>query len=50
MVRPSDGDLDFIDIVTGISQGDILAPYVFIICIDYDQRTSLDLIKKHNFT
>ncbi len=31
-------DTDFLDIVAGVSQGDTLAPYLFIICLDYILR------------
>ena len=31
-------------------QGDTLAPYLFIICLDYILRTSKDLIKENGFT
>ena len=34
-VRSLDGDIDFFDIVAGVLQGDTLAPYLFIICLDY---------------
>ena len=34
MVRSPDGDTDFFDIATGVLQGDTLAPYIFIICLD----------------
>ena len=40
-----DGDIDFFDIVAGVLQGDILAPYLFIICQDYILQTSIDLMK-----
>ena len=33
-VRSLDDDIDFIDIVTGVLQGDTHAPYLFIICLD----------------
>ena len=42
-VRSSDGDTDYFDIVAGVLQGDTLAPYLFIICLDYTLRTSIDL-------
>ena len=29
-----DGDTDFFNIIAGVLQGDILAPYLFIICLD----------------
>ena len=34
-LRSPDGDTDYFDIVAGVLQGDILAPYLFIICLDY---------------
>ena len=33
-----DGDTDYFDIVAGVLQGDLLAPYLFIICLDYVHR------------
>ena len=50
IVHSPDGDTDFFDIVTGILQVDILAPYMFIICLVYIIRTSIDLIKENGFT
>ena len=38
----SDGETDTFDIVSGILQGDTLAPFLFIIVLDYVQRISLD--------
>ena len=35
-----DGDTDYFDIVTCVLQGDTLAPYLFIICLDYVLKTS----------
>ena len=43
-VRSPDGDTDNFDIVAGVLQGDTLAPYLFIVCIDYVLRTSIDKI------
>ena len=40
-----DGDTDYFDIVAGVLQGDTLALYLFIICLDYVLRTSIDKIK-----
>ena len=37
------------DIVAGVLQGDTLAPYLFIICLDYVLRTSIDKIKENGF-
>ena len=36
-------------IVAGVLQGDTLAPYLFIICLDYVLRTSIDKIKENGF-
>ena len=36
-----DGDTEYFDIVAGVLQGDILAPYLFIICLDCVLRTSI---------
>ena len=43
-VRSPDGDTDFFDIFAGALQGDTLALYLFIICLDYI------LIKENGFT
>ena len=48
-VRSPDGDTDYFDIVTGVLKGDTLAPYLFIICLDYMLRTSIDKIKENSF-
>ena len=32
--------------VAEVLQGDTLAPYIFIICLDYVLRTSIDKIRK----
>ena len=48
-VRSPDGDTDYFDIVAGVLQGDTLAPYLFIICLDYELRTSIDKIKENGF-
>ena len=49
-VRSPDGDSDFFDIVSGMLQGETLAPYTFIINQDYVLRTSIDLMKENGFT
>ena len=46
-VRTPDGDTEYFDIVAGVLQGDTLAPYLFIICLDYVLRTSIDKIKEN---
>ena len=48
-VHSLDGDTDYFDIVTGVLQGDTLAPYLFIICLDYMLRTPIDKIKENSF-
>ena len=35
--------------LAGVLQGDTLAPYLFIICLDYVLRTSIDKIKENGF-
>ena len=40
------GDTNYFDIVP---QGDTLAQYLFIICLDYVLRTSIDKIKENGF-
>ena len=41
MVRSPDGDTPFFKITTGVLQGDTIAPFLFIICLDYVLRNSL---------
>ena len=48
-VRSPDGDTDYFDIVAGVLQGDTLAQYLFIICLDYVLRKSFDKIKENSF-
>ena len=48
-IRSLDVDTHYIDIVAGVLQGDTLAPYLFIICLDYVLRTSTDKIKENCF-
>ena len=44
-----DGDTDNFDIVAGVLQEDTLAPYLFIICLDYVLRMSIDKMKDNGF-
>ena len=37
-------------LVTGVLQGDTLAPYLFMLCLGYILHTSIDLIKENGFT
>ena len=45
-VRSPDWDTD---IVAGVLQGDKLSPYLFIICLDYVLRTSIDIMKDNGY-
>ena len=44
-----DGDTAYFNIVAGMLQGDTLAPYLFIIHLDYVLRMSIDLMKEIGF-
>ena len=44
-----DGDTEYFDIVAEVLQGDTLAPYLFIINLDYVLRTSIDKIRENSF-
>ena len=48
-VRSPDGDTEYFDIIAGVLQGDTLAPYLFIICLDYVLRASIDKIRENGF-
>ena len=48
-VRSPDGDTEYFDIGAGVLQGNMLAPYLFIICLDYVLRTSIDNIRENGF-
>ena len=48
IVRSPDGDTEFFTILAGVLQGDTLTPFLFIICLDYILRTSLDKIKEND--
>ena len=48
-VRSPDGDIEYFDIAAGVLQEDTLAPYRFIICIDYVLITLIDKIKENCF-
>ena len=43
------GFTEYFDIAAGVLQGDTLAPYLFIICLDYVLRTSIDKIRENGF-
>ena len=42
-------ETDYFDIVTGLLQGDTLAPYLFITCLDYILRMTIDIMKDNGF-
>ena len=48
-VRSPEGETEYFDIVAGVLQGDTLAPYLFIICLDDVLRTSIDKIRENGF-
>ena len=48
-VHSLNGDSYYFDIVVGVLQGDTQAPYLFIICLDYELRTSIYKIKENGF-
>ena len=50
MVRSHDGDTKFFYIIAGVLQGDTLAPFIFIICLDYVLRKALDKNIELGFT
>ena len=49
MVYSTDGNTDFFDIIAGVLQEDTLAPYLFIIYLDYIFQTLIDLTKENGF-
>ena len=44
-----DGDTDCFNIVAGLLQEDTLAPYLFIICLNYVLRMSIEKMKDNGF-
>ena len=48
-VRSPNGDTDYFDIVAVVLQRKTLAPYLFISCLDYVLRTTIDLMKENGF-
>ena len=48
-VRFLDGNTDYFDIVAGVLQRDTLALYLFIVCLDFGLRTSIDKMKDNDF-
>ena len=50
MFHSLEWDINYFDIVSGVLLGDILAPYLFLLCLDTIRRTSIDLIRENDFT
>ena len=48
-IMTPDGETEPIDIMAGILQGDTLAPFLFIVVLDYVLRKSLDLNNNNGF-
>ena len=48
-VRSPDGDTEYFDIVAGVLKMDTLAPWIYIICLDYVLRRSIDKIRENSF-
>ena len=48
-VRSPDRNTDYFDIVAGVLPRHTLAPFLFIICLDYVLRTSIDIVKDKGF-
>ena len=48
-VHSSNGDTDYFETVAGVLQGVTLDAYLFIICLDYAIRISIDKIKHNGF-
>ena len=46
-VKKTDGDTGYFDIVTGILQRDTVALFLFVICLNYVQGMSIDLMRGH---
>ena len=48
-VLTPDCETEPFDVLTGILQGDTLAPFLFMIVVDYIMRTSVDTINEKGF-
>ena len=48
-VHSLDRDTDYLNIVVGVLQRYTLAPYLFIICLDYVLWASIDLMNENGF-
>ena len=43
-------NIDYFGIVNGVLQGDTLAPFFSMICVDYERQASRDLMKENGLT
>ena len=48
-VLTPDCETEPFDVLTGILQGDTLAPFLFVVVVDYIMRTSVDTINEKGF-
>ena len=48
-IHSLDRDTEYFDIVAGVLQGDTLAQYLFIICLDYVLKTLIDKNQRKRF-
>ena len=48
-VSSPDGDTEYFNIVAGVLQGDMRAPYLLISCLDYVLRILIDKIRENGF-
>ena len=50
MVCTHNRNTDFYDMISGVLHGDILATYLFILCLDYVLQMPMNLIRENCFT
>ena len=50
MFHTLDNPTDFFDSVTEVLSGDLLAPFLLIICLDYFLRISIDPMKENKWS
>ena len=50
MVRSPDGDTELFNILAGVLQGDTLEPFLFVICLGYLVRISIDKCNDYGLT
>ena len=50
LVRSPDEDTEFFDFLAGVLQGDTLAPFLFVICLDYALRICVDKCNEYDVT